>query len=132
MPAVPLPHGYHSVNPYVVVDDADALIEFLTVVFGGREQGERELAADGRVDHADVLIGDSLVMVSSSSETYPARPSVYLAYVDDVDVVYRTALEAGATSIVEPADQSWGDRTGGIVDPFDNRWWIATHLREFS
>lgn len=132
MSAVPLPEGYHSVNPYIVVDGAERLIEFLVAVFGGREEGTRERAADGRIGHADVRIGDSLVMISDSSDAYPARPTVLFAYVDDVDVTFREALAAGARAIVEPAEQPWGDRVGGFNDPFDNRWWVATHLREFS
>ncbi|HEU4671618.1 MAG TPA: VOC family protein [Candidatus Limnocylindrales bacterium] len=127
MPKIPSSGGYHSVNPYLVVDDAERLIAFLAEVFDGHEQGPRELAADGRIDHADMRIGDSLVMVSQSSDAYPARPSVLFAYVDDVDATYRAALRAGATSIAEPTPQPWGDRVGGFHDPFDNRWWIATH-----
>ncbi len=132
MPGIPLPEGYHSVNPYVVVDNAERLIEFLVKVFGGREQGARELKPDGQIGHADVRIGDSLVMVSDASEAFPARPCVLFVYTDDVDATYRAALAAGSTSILEPSDQPWGDRVGGFHDPFDNRWWVATHLREFS
>jgi PhnB protein len=130
VPPVPLPEGYHSVNPYLVADGVEDLIAFLTRVFGGTEI-ERELREDGRVDHGVVRIGDSIVMLSEASERYPARPSVHFAYVDDVDACHRTAVETGATSILEPADQPWGDRVGGFVDPFDNRWWVATHLRPF-
>lgn len=68
MAGVPLPEGYHSVNPYIVVDDAVRLVEFLVAVFGGAEHGERELTRDGRVGHAVVLIGDSVVMISDASE----------------------------------------------------------------
>jgi PhnB protein len=132
MAGVPLPEGYHSVNPYVVVDDAVRLVEFLVAVFGGAEHGERELTRDGRVGHAEVLIGDSVVMISDASEAFPARPSVMFAYTDDADETYRTALAAGAASIRQPADQPWGDRVGGFSDPFGNRWWVATHLRDFS
>lgn len=132
MPGIPLPAGYHSVNPYIVVDDAERLIAFLGAVFAGNEQGTRELKPDGRIGHADVRIGDSLVMVSDASEAFPARPCVLFVYVDDVDSTHRAALVAGATSILEPSDQPWGDRVGGFHDPFDNRWWVATHLREFS
>lgn len=132
MPGIPLPEGYHNVNPYIVVDDAERLIAFLVGVFGGREQGSREVQPDGRIGHADVRIGDSLVMVSDASEAFPARPGVLFTYVDDVDATHGAALEAGATSILEPSDQPWGDRVGGFHDPFDNRWWVATHLREFS
>jgi len=132
MPGMPLPEGYHSVNPYIVVDDAERLIAFLVAVFAGNEQGTRELKPDGRIGHADVRIGDSLVMVSDAGEAFPARPCVLFVYVDDVDSTHRAALVAGATSILEPSDQPWGDRVGGFHDPFDNRWWVATHLREFS
>jgi PhnB protein len=128
MAGVPLPEGYHSVNPYIVVDDAVRLIEFVVAVFGATEQGERELTPDGRVGHADVRIGDSVVMISDASEAYPARPSVMFAYTGGVDETCRTARAAGAASILEPTDQPWGDRVGGFYDPFGNRWWVATHL----
>jgi hypothetical protein len=88
---VPLPEGYHSVNPYIVVDDAERLIGFLAEVFGAVEQG-RSLRPDGRIDHGDVRIGDSLVMLSEASEKYPARPCVHFVYVPDVDATYRAAL----------------------------------------
>jgi len=131
MGGVPLPEGYHSVNPYIVVDDAERLIHFLVEVFGAVEQG-RALRPDGRIDHGDVRIGDSLVMLSEASEQYPTRACVHFVYVPDVGATYRAALAAGATSILEPTEQSWGDHTCGFVDSFDNRWWVATRLREFS
>ena len=81
-----LPFGYHSVNPYIVVDDANAFIAFLVETFNGREQG-RELTPEGDIEHADVLIGDSLVMISEASDRFPARPCVHFVYVDDVDLV---------------------------------------------
>lgn len=124
--AVPLPAGYHSINPYFVVADVPSFIEFLVNVFCGVEQGEREMRADGTTSHADVLVGDSLVMMSQADEKYPARPAVHFAYVDDVDATYTRALDAGSTSIMAPADQTWGDRVAGIFDPFENRWWIGT------
>jgi PhnB protein len=130
MPPIPLPDGYHSVNPYIVADGVEAMIEFLTRVFAGVET-ERELREDGRIDHGVVRIGDSIVMLSEVSERYPARPCVHFVYVEDVDACHRIAVESGATSILDPVDQPWGDRVGGFVDPFDNRWWVATHLRPF-
>ena len=130
--SVPLPAGYHSVNPYFVVADVPLFIEFLMSVFGGVEQGEREIRADGTIGHADVLVGDSLVMMSQADAKYAARPAVHFAYVDDVDATYARALDVGSTSIAAPADQAWGDRVAGIFDPFDNRWWIGTHLRDFT
>jgi PhnB protein len=84
MAPVPLPPGYDSVNPYIVVAGAARLIDFLSEVFGGLEQC-RALRDDGAIEHADVLIGDSLVMISEASAEYPARPCVHFVYVDDVD-----------------------------------------------
>jgi PhnB protein len=126
VPGVPLPEGCHSVNPYIVVDGADRLVDFLVAVFGGVEL-RRDLRPDGRIDHGDVRIGDSLVMLSEASARWPARPCVHLVYVEDVDATYRAALAAGATAVLSPTDQPWGDRVGGFHDPFDNRWWVATH-----
>jgi PhnB protein len=90
-------------RPYIVVDDAERLTDFLVEVFGAVEQG-RSLRPDGRIDHADVRIGDSLVMLSEASQQYPARPCVHFVYVPDVDATNRAALAAGATSILEPTD----------------------------
>lgn len=129
---VPLPDGYHSVNPYIVVEDVERLIAFLTDVFAAVEGKEREIRRDGSIGHADVRIGDSLVMLSSATPEFPARPCVNFVYVDDVDSAFEKAIRAGATSILEPSEQSWGDRVGGFNDPFNNRWWVATHLRDFS
>jgi PhnB protein len=132
MAGIPLPKGYHNVNPYILVAGVEPLIEFLAHAFGAKEDGERELTSDGRIGHAGVRIGDSVVMLSEASEVYPARPCVLFAYTDDVDATYRAALVAGATTILEPTNQAWGDRVGGFHDPFDNRWWVATHLTEFA
>ena len=126
MTGIRLPDGYHSLNPYIVADDVEDLIEFLVRVFHGTER-ERTLRPDGRVDHSDVLIGDSIVMLSEASEAYPPRPCVVFAYVDDVDATIADALAAGATLLMTPADQPWGDRVGGFVDAANNRWWVATH-----
>ena len=117
----PLSAGYHSINPYFVVTDVPSFVEFLVNVFGGVEHGEREMRADGTTAHADVLVGDSLVMMSEADAEYAARPAVHFAYVDDVDATYARALGAGSTSIMALADQTWRDRVAGIFDPFDNR-----------
>jgi PhnB protein len=122
--------GYHSVNPYIVVAGVEGLIGFLGDALGAVERGERELRPDGGIDHAEVQIGDSIMMLSEASAETPARPSVNFAYVEDVDTVFQKALSAGARPIAEPADWPWGDRVGGFFDPFDNRWWVATYLGE--
>ncbi len=116
--------GYHSVNPYFVVEGVSEFIEFLTDVFDGREDTKhKEVLSDGRIDHADVFIGDSIVMMSEGAEP---RPSVAFVFVPDVDESYRRALARGSTSRREPGSVPWGDRVAGFTDPWDNRWWVAT------
>lgn len=92
-----VPDGYHSVNPYIVVAGVKSLIRFLRDVFAGVERGEREISADGSIGHAEVEIGDSVVMLSEATPAYPSRSSVNFSYVADVDAVFRNALTAGAT-----------------------------------
>ena len=122
------PDGYHSINPYIVVEGVEELVGFLREVFGGVERGEREIAPDGTIGHTEVQVGDSVLMLSEASSAYPPRPSVNFAYVTDVDSVFRAAISAGSTAILEPVMQPWGDRIGGFHDPFDNRWWVATRV----
>jgi PhnB protein len=123
-----VPAGYHSVNPYIVVAGVESMIGFLRDVFEGSERGVREVAADGTIGHAEVEIGDSVVMLSEATSVYPPRACVNFAYVTDVDAVFRKALTAGATPILEPTAQPWGDRVAGFHDPFDNRWWVASRF----
>jgi uncharacterized glyoxalase superfamily protein PhnB len=92
-------------------------------VFG---TGVREIDADGRIGHAEVQLGSSVVMLSDASAGHPARPSVNFVYVADVDRVYELARAAGATNLREPGNWAWGDRVAGFHDPADNRWWVAT------
>lgn len=116
--------GYHSVNPYFVVEGVQEFIAFLTEVFDGREDTTyKEVLPDGRIDHADVIIGDSRVMMSEGAEP---RPAVAFVYVPDVDDVYQRGLSRGCEPRLEPTVQPWGDRVGGFTDPWDNRWWVAT------
>jgi PhnB protein len=122
--------GYHSVNPYLVADSPVALIAWLCEVFDCTERGVREIASDGRISHAEMQLGDSVVMFSEASRDHPARPSVNFVYVPDVDSVYRRAVTARATKLHEPQDWPWGDRVAGFHDPADNRWWVATCLQD--
>ncbi len=129
--AVPLPDGYHSVNAYIVVEGAAAFIEFTEHAFGATVH-ERMLAPDGLIGHAEVRIGDSLVMLTDHKADHLAAPCSLYLYVDDVDATHRAALDAGATSVKEPTDEFYGDRTGGVIDPFGNTWWLATHLEDIA
>ncbi len=127
----PIPDGYHSVTPYLVVRGVDRLIEFLQRGLGAVEK-ERHSRPDGVVMHAELKVGDSIVMMGEAPDEQAAAPSNLYLYVEDVDRTYRQALEAGGTSVREPADQFYGDRVGGLKDPSGNTWWISTHLEDVS
>lgn len=129
MAAKPVPDGYHTVTPYIVANDAGALIEFLQRAFGMRVD-HRMNDPDARVWHADLTIGDSHIMVGHAAGANKPFPAMIYLYVPDCDAVYRRALAAGASSIMEPADQFYGDRHGGLNDPFGNQWWVATHIED--
>src|SRR6478735_5854574 len=131
MAAIPLPDGYHTVNAYVVVAGASAFIDFACSAFGATEH-ERMMAPGGLIGHAEVRIGDSILMLTDAKVDHPAAPCSLYLYLDDVDEAHRAALDSGATSVQEPADQFYGDRSGGVVDPFGNTWWLATHLEDVA
>lgn len=131
MAVKPIPEGYHTVTPYLVVPGVAKLIDFLEQAFGAQEK-ERHARPDGAIMHAEVKIGDSIVMMGEPMGEFKAIPAALYLYVEDVDAVYKRALEAGATSVMEPADQFYGDRNGGVKDPAGNLWWIATHIEDVS
>jgi PhnB protein len=125
------PDGYHSITPYLVVDGAARLIDFLAQAFDAVET-ERVAAPGNRVGHAEVRIGDSLVMLGDARPEHPAMPAVLYLYVDDVDATYQIALSSGAEAVQAPSDQFYGDRSGGVKDPCGNVWYIATHIEDVS
>jgi len=125
----PIPEGYRTVTPYLIVPDPGALIEFMQRAFDA-EETERSTMPDGRVMHAAVRVGDSMVMMGGANEKHPPRPSTIYLYVPDVDATYERAVAAGGTSLMEPADQFYGDRNGGVEDPWGNQWWIGTHVED--
>jgi uncharacterized glyoxalase superfamily protein PhnB len=127
MAAKPVPDGYQNVIPYLVVEGAPALIDFLKRVFNGTEV-ERINRDDGSVMHSEVRIGNAVVMLAEASEKWKPMPAMMYVYVPDVDEAYKRALAAGATSIAEPSDQFYGDRMGGVTDKVGNQWWIATNV----
>lgn len=120
----PIREGFHTVTPYLIVQDVDKLIAFVKQAFGATETFRTTGAAGGT--HAEVRIGDSMVMIGSAGGE--SMPAMIFLYVEDVDAVYRSALQAGATSLMEPADQPHNDRMAGVKDPFGNQWYMATHL----
>jgi uncharacterized glyoxalase superfamily protein PhnB len=129
MAVKPIPDGYQTVIPYLVVSGAAKVIEFVKKVFDATSV-ECMTRPDGSIHHAEVRIGDSVVMLSDASEKYPARPAMLYVYVTDTDAAYRRALAAGGTSLMEPANQFYGDRNAGVQDPTGNSWWIGTHVED--
>jgi PhnB protein len=127
--ANPIPKGYHSVTPFLAIKDVAQLIDFAKRAFGATELSRFE-KPDGSIMHAEIKIGDSIIMVGDVSPGQPpSRATLYL-YVEDADAVYQQALKAGATSVQKPTDQFYGDHTGGVTDPGGNQWWIATHVED--
>lgn len=127
----PVPQGHHTVTPYLVVSGVGKLIEFAKQAFGAKEVFLFK-GPDGTVQHAEVKIGDSIVMMGEGGPGGKQFPGMLHLYMEDVDAVYRRAIEAGAKSIREPADQPQGDRMGGVEDQFGNQWWIATHIEDVT
>lgn len=125
----PKPDGYHAVTPYLVVDGAARLVDFLQETFDA-EEVERFAAPGNRIGHAELSIGDSLVMLSDARPGHEPMQAMLYVYVDDVDATYQRALAAGAVPVQAPADQFYGDRSGGVRDPCGNQWWIATHIED--
>jgi PhnB protein len=132
MAVKPVPDGYHTVTPYLVVRGASTTMEFLNKAFGAEPAFEPMKRPDGTIMHADVRIGDSHVMISDATEQHPPMPCMLHLYVPDVDAVYRRAVAAGGTSMMEPADQFYGDRAGSVTDPGGNHWYIATHKEDVA
>jgi len=127
----PIPDGSHTVTPYLVVEGIPKLIEFLKQAFGAQETF-RLTRPDGGVMHAELKIGDSILMMGAPMGEGKAKPCSLYLHVEDVDAVYQRAIQAGGTSVGEPKDQFYGDRTGGVLDPCGNYWGIATHVEDVS
>jgi PhnB protein len=131
MPVKPIPDGYHSVTPMLIVNGAARVIDFMKAAFGAEERMLMPMP-DGRVAHAELMVGDSCVMLSDGSPEWPPIGGAIHLYVEDVDATYRRALAAGATSRSEPQDQFYGDRSASVVDPAGIVWSIATHVEDVS
>jgi PhnB protein len=137
MAVKPIPEGYNTVTPYLALDDAAEAIEYYKKAFGAKERGRMD-APGGKIGHAELEIGDSLVMLSDALPQFTTRSprelggttaNVFL-YVEDVDAVVKQAVDAGGTIEMEVADQFWGDRFGVVQDPFGHLWSIATHVED--
>ncbi len=129
---LPIPKGFHTVTPYITVHGAAELINFVKKAFDAKV-AEIHTTPDGIARHALVKIGDSMVMIAESNEGAPPPESIHLyLYVKDTDKYYRQAMAAGATSLMAPADQFYGDRNAGVKDASGCSWWIATHIEDMS
>lgn len=139
MPVKAIPDGYYSLTPYLVCKGAAKAIEFYTNAFGAQEV-VRMPGPDGQVMHAEVKIGNSMLMLSDenkerdylSPDSIGGTAASIMFYTDDVDAVFTRAVGLGATAEQPPADMFWGDRMGNLVDPFGHRWAIATHKEDVS
>jgi uncharacterized glyoxalase superfamily protein PhnB len=131
MAVKPVPEGYHTVTPYLIVNDAQGLLDFIQQAFDAKDVNVMR-HSDGSVMHADGRIGDSRIMLSQATADFPAMPAMLHLYLDDVDKFYRKALDAGAESVQELKDEYYGDRIAGVKDAFGNQWWLATHVEDVS
>ncbi len=119
------PHGYNSMTPYITAGDADTFLKFIRTVFEASTIMENRYD-DGSLQHARMVIGDSLLMINQSNEEYSENESQLHVYVEDVGKAYTAALDAGATSLMEPNLRPHGDLMAGFRDPCGNRWWVAS------
>lgn len=135
-----IPEGYHTATPYLIIKDAAGAIEFYKEAFGATV-GECMTDADGKVRHGEIKIGDSPFMITDEHPQFPDYLSpqsrggtpvhIYL-YVEDADAVFRAAIAAGAKVLQPLQDQFYGDRSGGVTDPYGHIWYIATHIEDVS
>lgn len=127
----PVPEGFHTITPYITVKGAAKLIDFLKKAFNAQEKF-RFPGPGGSVVHAELQIGDSMVMIGDARPDAPEMLGQLYLYVEDCDRLYRQAVAAGATSVRELADQFYGDRSGTVKDSFGNIWSVATHIEDVS
>lgn len=139
MPVKAIPDGYHTLTPFLTVRDAVNAIEFYKQAFGAEVRGVMK-GPDGKVMHAELKIGDSIVMLSDefpefgskSPEAIGGSPMGLHIYLDGVDAAFDRAVKAGATVEMPVMDQFWGDRYGRLKDPYGHKWSIATHIKDLS
>lgn len=139
MAVKPIPDGYHSITPYLIVDGAAKALEFYRQAFGAEETVRMPMPG-GRIGHAEMRIGSSTIMLADENPEMGARsprhhqgsPVSLMLYVEDVDKVFARAVAAGGTVYRPLANQFYGDRSGGVTDPFGHKWYIATHIEDVS
>ena len=139
MPVKPIPEGYHTLTPFLTIRNAAKAIDFYKQAFGAQQRGDVAKDPSGKVMHAELKIGDSVIMLSDEFPEFgsvgpdSAGTSMGLhIYVDNVDQAFDRAVKAGAKVEMPVADQFWGDRYGRLKDPFGHKWSIATHVKDMS
>ena len=133
----PVPEGYHTITPYLAVENATEAIDFYKRALGAEEKVRMD-GPGGAIMHAELQVGDSIIMLSDPFPQASTKPPKELggtsvsifAYVENIDDVYKQAIDAGASSLMEPDDMFWGDRFGSVQDPFGHSWTIATHIED--
>src|SRR5215475_2561071 len=129
MSVKPIPNGFHAVTPYLFVEGASRLIEFISAAFDG-EVIFQQKRPDGAVMHGTIRIGDSMLMLADPTPEFGAMPSSIYLYVPDCDAVYRRALDSGGVSVFPLMTLPSGERYGGVKDPCGNIWWVASHVED--
>lgn len=125
----PVPDGYRTVTPFLVVNDGARMIEFLQAAFSAVVRHRMD-APDGTLAHAELKVGDSMIMMGQGSAEWPSMPCMIYLYVPDCDAVYHNALAAGGESLEAPTNQFYGDRNARVKDPSGNQWCIGTHVED--
>ena len=131
MPVKPIPEGFHTVTPSISVNGARKFIDFMKQAFGAQDIVNMP-TPDGKVMHAELKIGDSIIMTGDAMGGFEPMPCMLMLYVNDVDAAYKRAEQAGAKSVIEPSNMFWGDRSGRVKDPFGNFWILSTHVEDVS
>lgn len=126
------PEGYHTITPYLVVQDAEATIHFLKHVLGATEQLAPMRREDGSIMHAEYRVGSSPLMLAAATAEWAPSPAMLYVYVENADEAYRKAMELGGVSLMEPSNQPHGDRYGMVLDTQGNQWCMAQMVEQVS
>jgi uncharacterized glyoxalase superfamily protein PhnB len=127
-----IPKGYHTVTPYLVIDGAKKVIDFLKKAFDAQQVTLMPGDGPDKIGHAEVKIGDSIIMIGDAMADQKAIPTMLYLYVEDADATFKRAKQAGGTVIKDIENQFYGDRAGCVKDPSGNLWWIASHVEEVA
>ena len=125
-----IPDGYHTITPYIITSDANKMMSFIEKAFGG--EARHKTVEDGRIRHAEMRIGSSMIMLSQATPEYPPTLIHIYMYIEDCDAVFERAVAAGGKVIMPMKDQEYGDRNGGLTDPVGNSWWIGKRIKDVS